>query len=171
MRHRWASRVTRKLTFSAAAERVVQVAHGFDCQRRIVNSRGTDRNVNQTDTCRQGKVKLRTYPHRGEGFRLRDAFDTHANTVLAQIRSQCEGTLCTPIAVRRGACRTERTTATAVTVNVTSTPGRGLSVWSRTSTTNGFSSASPGNPAWSTPEIISNVLGIRMPSAVNVRFS
>ena len=53
----------------------------------------------------------------------------------------------------------------AVTVNVTSTPGRGLSVWSRTSTTNGFSSTSPGNPSWSTPEIISSFLGIRLASA------
>ena len=33
----------------------------------------------------------------------------------------------------------------------------------------GFLKASPGKPAWSTPEIICNVLGIRVPSALNVR--
>ena len=58
-----------------------------------------------------------------------------------------------------------------LTENVTWTPGKGLSDWSRTSTINGFSSAAPGCPSWSLPEIISNLLGIRMPSAVNVSFS
>ena len=54
------------------------------------------------------------------------------------------------------------------TKNETWTSDKGLSNWSSASTTNGFASVVPGCPHWSSPEIIRNVLGIRMPSALNV---